>query len=119
MDSASFQILFNTFIYAAGGSVHTCALCEPGRHNAADTIGGKMWAENIKGKGKLLYTTGRITSEIVIKTAFMDIPVLLSRSGVTKMGLELANDLGMVIIGRAKGNRFLVYSGTEYVDFAQ
>lgn len=114
-------------IYRLAGSVHTCALCredqvlifveDVGRHNAADTIAGKMWTDGVKGKDKIFYTTGRITSEIVIKAALMKIPVLLSRSGVTKMGMDLAQDLNMVIIARAKGKKFIVYNGHEYINF--
>ncbi|SDP74734.1 formate dehydrogenase accessory sulfurtransferase FdhD [Desulforhopalus singaporensis] len=116
-------------IYAAGGSVHTCALCsldrvlilieDVGRHNAADSIAGKMWAEDISGSDKLFYTTGRITSEIVIKAALMNIPILISRSGITKMGLDIARNLGMTIIARAKGKRFFVYNNHEMIDFEE
>jgi len=73
-----------------------------GRHNAADAIAGKMWLDNLSGEDKIFYTTGRLTSEIVMKTAFMGIPVLLSRSGVTRMGLELAQEIGMTMIARAR-----------------
>ncbi len=112
-------------IYRQAGSVHACALCqkevvlifieEVGRHNATDAISGRMWINNISGHDKMLYTTGRVTSEIVIKAAQMGIPVLISRSGVTHMALELAQDLKMTIIGRAKQSRFLVYHGHENV----
>ena len=98
-------------IYKKVGSVHGCGLCQNskviifiedvGRHNAADTIGGRMWIEGITGVDKILYTTGRLTSEIVMKAAQMTIPVLLSRSGTTHMGLELAQDLGITLIARA------------------
>ncbi len=110
-------------VYRLSGSVHGCALCQGprvllyvedvGRHNAADSIAGRMWLEAIPGEDKILFTTGRLTSEIIMKTAFMGIPVLISKSGVTQMGLELARDMGMVVIGRAKASRFLVYSGGE------
>jgi FdhD protein len=110
-------------IYREAGAVHGCALCKGleilhfiediGRHNATDTIAGEMWLEDIKGDNKWLYTTGRLTSEIVLKVASMDIPVLLSRSGITSMGLELAEHLGVTLIARAKGHHFLVYSGKE------
>ncbi len=110
-------------VYRLSGSVHGCALCrdqrvlmyveDVGRHNAADSIAGRMWLEAIPGRDKILFTTGRLTSEIIMKTAFMGIPVLISKSGVTQMGLELARDMGMVVIGRAKASRFLVYSGGE------
>ncbi|SMC65691.1 FdhD protein [Desulfocicer vacuolatum DSM 3385] len=112
-------------VYRRAGSVHACALCEKdrvlifieevGRHNATDAISGRMWIENITGAGKMLYTTGRVTSEIVIKAAQMDIAVLISKSGITNMALELARDLKMTIIGRAKQSRFLVYHGRENV----
>ena len=76
-----------------------------------------MWLSEIKGDDKLFYTTGRLTSEMVIKVAQMGIPVLLSRSGVTQMGRELARMVGVTLIARAKGRHFLVYNGTECIDF--
>ncbi len=112
-------------IFRTAGSVHGCGLCtdadvvffveDVGRHNAADVIAGKMWLEGISGDGKLLYTTGRLTSEIVMKAAWMEIPVLISKSGTTQMGLELAQDVGLTMIGRVKKSRFLVYTGNETV----
>ena len=112
-------------IYKQAGGVHGCALCKDteiltfiedvGRHNAADAIAGGMWMESISGADKIFYTTGRLTSEIVMKVAHMGIPVLLSRSGVTHMGLELARDLGVTMIARAKGKAFLVYNGSENI----
>jgi FdhD protein len=114
-------------IYKRAGAVHGCALCrdadinifieDVGRHNAADAISGLMWLNAESGADKIFYTTGRLTSEIVMKVAHMGIPVLLSRSGVTHMGLELAQDLGMIMIARAKGKHFLVYNGAEQVAF--
>ncbi len=114
-------------IYKQAGAVHGCALCrdteilmfveDVGRHNAADTIAGRMWLDRLEGGDKIFYTTGRLTSEIVMKVAHMGIPVLLSRSGVTYMGLELARDLGVTMIARAKGNHFLVYNGVDNVVF--
>jgi FdhD protein len=114
-------------IYKQAGSVHGCGLCQNsnvllfiedvGRHNAADAIAGMMWIDEIPGTDKILYTTGRLTSEIVMKAAQMTIPVLLSRSGITHMGLELAQDLGITMIARAKGRRFLVYHGEENIVF--
>ncbi len=114
-------------IYRRAGAVHGCALCEGseiitfiedvGRHNAADAISGHMWLERIGGANKIFYTTGRLTSEIVMKSATMGIPLLLSRSGITHMGLELAQDLGITMIARAKGRHFLVYNGKENIDF--
>ena len=114
-------------IYRRSGAVHGCALCEGadslmytedvGRHNAADAISGYMWLDDISGDNKIFYTTGRLTSEIVMKTAHMGIAVLLSRSGVTHMGLELAQELSMTMIARAKGKHFLVYHGAENIVF--
>ncbi len=116
-------------IYRQAGAVHGCALCEDtkielfvedvGRHNAADTIAGQMWMEDITGGNKIFYTTGRLTSEIVMKVAHMGIPILLSRSGVTYMGLELAQDLCVTMIARAKGKHFLVYNGVETIEYDQ
>jgi FdhD protein len=116
-------------IYKRAGAVHGCALCsdtriltfveDVGRHNAADAISGTMWLDGIDGGDKVFYTTGRLTSEIVMKAALMGIPALLSRSGVTHMGLELAQDLGLVMIARAKGRHFLVFNGAEQIDFDQ
>jgi FdhD protein len=88
-----------------------------GRHNAADAIAGRMWLQGLEGEDKIFYTTGRLTSEIVMKTAFMGIPTLLSRSGVTQMGLELAQEIGMTIIARAKGRHFMIYNGKETMEF--
>ena len=116
-------------IYKRAGAVHGCALCtgtsiltfveDVGRHNAADAISGMMWLDDVDGADKIFYTTGRLTSEIVMKAALMGIPALLSRSGVTHMGLELAQDLGLVMIARAKGRHFLVYNGADQIDFDQ
>jgi len=114
-------------IYRSAGGVHGCALCEDatvlhfvedvGRHNAADAIAGRMWLDRTAGADKIFYTTGRLTSEIVMKAAHMGIPVLLSRSGVTHMGLELAQELGIVMIARAKGRHFLIYNGADRMVF--
>ena len=114
-------------IYKQAGAVHGCALCrdteimifveDVGRHNAADAIAGRMWLERVQGVDKIFYTTGRLTSEIVMKAAHMEIPVLLSRSGITNMGLELARDLGVTMIARAKGKHFLVYNGADNMQF--
>jgi len=107
--------------YKNAGAVHGCAICEGdqvvsfiedvGRHNAVDTLAGRMWLHNIDTHNKIFYTTGRLTSEMVIKVAQMGIPVLLSRSGVTQMGLELAGELGITMLARAKGKHFLQFSG--------
>ncbi len=114
-------------VYRSAGAVHGCALChglevlafveDVGRHNAADAISGRMWLDGVGGGDKVFYTTGRLTSEIVMKTALMGIPVLLSRSGVTHMGLELAQELGVTMIARAKGRHFLIYHGAERFDY--
>jgi FdhD protein len=114
-------------VYKRAGAVHGCALCEDkkialfvedvGRHNAVDAIAGHMWLQHISGADKFFYTTGRLTSEMVIKGAQMGIPVLLSRSGATHMGLEVAQKVGMTLIARAKGRHFLVYNGAENIEF--
>lgn len=111
-------------IYRSAGAVHGCALCstekveifveDVGRHNAADTIAGKMWLERITGRNKVFYSTGRLTSEIVMKAALMEIPVIISRSGITNMGLILAQDLGMVMIARVKADKFLIFNGQQH-----
>ena len=113
-------------IYKLSGSVHGCALFQGedmlvfvedvGRHNAIDTIAGWMWLQAdaaINGHDKVFYTTGRLTSEMVIKSAQMGVPIALSRSGITQMGLEVAQRLGLCAIGRATNKRFLCYSGSE------
>jgi FdhD protein len=115
-------------VYKNAGAVHGCALCnenlgiekfieDVGRHNAVDAIAGYMWLNNLQGEGKLFYTTGRLTSEMVIKVSLMGIPVLLSRSGITKMGLEVAQKVGVTLIARAKGRHFMVYHGREFIEF--
>lgn len=114
-------------VYRRAGAVHGCALChgesieffteDVGRHNAVDAISGHMWMNDLQGAGKIFYTTGRLTSEMVIKVAQMGIPVLLSRSGVTQRGLELAKKIGITMIARAKGKHFLVYNGHEHILF--
>jgi FdhD protein len=114
-------------VYRRAGAVHGCALCssrgielfveDVGRHNAADAIAGYMWLNGLDGSDKVFYTTGRLTSEMVIKVAQMGIPVLLSRSGITHKGLELARKVGVTMIARAKGRHFLIYNGTEHLVF--
>jgi len=133
LKQSSIYALLNTLneyneIYKNAGAVHGCALCnqdneieqfieDVGRHNAVDAIAGYMWLNNLEGKGKLFYTTGRLTSEMVIKVALMEIPVLLSRSGITAMGLEIAQKVGVTLIARAKGRHFMVYHGSELIEF--
>lgn len=114
-------------VYKTAGAVHGCALCEGteiiifkedvGRHNAVDAIAGYMWLDSISGQDKLFYTTGRLTSEMVIKVAQMGIPALLSRSGITRMGLKLAQEVGVTMFSRAQGTHFLVYNGIENIMF--
>ena len=109
--------------YKNAGAVHGCAICEGeqvvafvedvGRHNAVDTLAGRMWLDGINEENKIFYTTGRLTSEMVIKVAQMGIPILLSRSGVTQMGLALAKELGIIMLARAKGKHFLLFSGED------
>ncbi len=109
--------------YKSAGSVHGCALFQGeqmllfvedvGRHNAVDTIAGWMWMNDIDGADKVIYTTGRLTSEMVIKSAQMGIPVVVSRSGITQMGLEVAQRTGLCAIGRATNRRFLCFSAPE------
>lgn len=108
-------------IYKKAGSVHGCALFEKdkmilfvedvGRHNAVDSIAGMMWLERLKGEKLVFYTTGRLTSEMVIKGAQMGIPFLLSRSGVTQMGVEMARKVDLALFGRCSGKHFLLFSG--------
>jgi FdhD protein len=114
-------------IYKSAGAVHGCALCKQdqseifiedvGRHNAVDAIAGYMWLNRIPAHDKVFYTTGRLTSEMVIKVALMGIPVLLSRSGATQMGLDIARKMGVILIARAKGKHFIVYNGHSSIDF--
>ena len=129
--STIYQLLKNLSayndVYKSAGAVHGCALCngaeilcfveDVGRHNAVDAIAGQMWLDEIPGHDKLFYTTGRLTSEMVMKVAQMGIPALLSRSGITQMGLKLAQDLGVTLFSRAKGRHFLIYHGRENVLF--
>lgn len=113
-------------VYKQAGAVHGCALCQDteilqfvedvGRHNAVDAIAGQMWLDDTQGGDKIFYTTGRLTSEMVIKVAQIGVPLLLSRSGLTQMGLEMARLTGVTLIGRAKGRHFLVYNGAENID---
>jgi FdhD protein len=110
-------------IYKAAGSVHGCALFrgsemlvfveDVGRHNAIDTIAGWMWMQDValqSGHDKVFYTTGRLTSEMVIKAAQMGVPIVISRSGTTEMGLQVARKLGLCTVGRATHKHFICYS---------
>ncbi len=112
--------------YKSSGSVHGCALFQQdalltfvedvGRHNAIDTIAGWMWLHGVPGADKIFYTTGRLTSEMVIKSAQMSVPIVISRSGITQMGLELAKQLGLALFGRATNRHFICYCGFERFD---
>jgi FdhD protein len=114
-------------LYLTAGAIHGCVLCEQdrpliymedvGRHNAIDKIAGYMHLNDISPAGKIFYTTGRLTSEMVIKTVQMRIPILISRSGFTAWGVDLARQAGLTLIGRAKGRRFLALSGAERIVF--
>jgi len=118
-------------IYKQAGAVHGCALAtndsaapggaseilyfveDVGRHNAVDAIAGMMWLDRVEGGDKIFYTTGRLTSEMVIKAAQTEIPFLVSRSGLTQMGYEIAEKVGMTMIGRATGKHYLLFTGAE------
>ncbi len=112
-------------LYLKAGAIHGCVLCakdqpliyveDVGRHNAVDKIAGYMLLNNIAPHDKSFYTTGRLTSEMVIKTVKMGIPVLLSRSGFTAWGVDLAKQAGLTLIGRMRGKRFVVLAGEERV----
>ena len=114
-------------IYLRAGAIHGCVLCEAdqpliymedvGRHNAIDKIAGYMLLNGMGPKNKIFYTTGRLTSEMVIKCVQMRIPILISRSGFTAWGVELARRANLTLIGRAKGKRFLCVSGEERIVF--
>ena len=114
-------------LYLSAGAIHGCALCQGdrpllymedvGRHNAVDKIAGYMFLEGIAPDDKIFYTTGRLTSEMVIKTVQMGIPILVSRSGFTAWGVELAREADLTLIGRAKGRRFLALAGQHRIEF--
>lgn len=118
-------------VHRRAGSVHGCALFrgaellraveDVGRHNAVDTIAGWMWLQPgrpaVGGADTVFYTTGRLTSEMVVKAARMGVPIIVSRNGVTQSGHELAARLGMTLFGRAANRRFICYSGFDRVDF--
>jgi len=115
------QINTTPSLYLSAGAIHGTVLCEQarplvymedvGRHNAVDKVAGWMLSEKVGAEDKILYTTGRLTSEMVIKTALMGIPVLVSRSGFTAWGVEIARQVGLTLIGRMRGQRFMCLSG--------
>jgi FdhD protein len=122
------QVRRHESIYKVAGAVHGCALCtnplqgapeiltfveDVGRHNAVDAIAGWMWVEGVEGADKIFYTTGRLTSEMVIKCAQMGIPILMSRSGLTGMGHDIAGRLGITMIGRCQGKHYLLFTGAD------
>src|SRR5918994_2842291 len=114
-------------LYLKAGAIHGCVLCEEdrpllymedvGRHNAVDKIAGYMFLEGIEPAGKIFYTTGRLTSEMVIKTVQMGIPILISRSGFTAWGVDLARQANLTLIGRARGRRFVALAGEQRIVF--
>ena len=114
-------------LYLTAGAIHGCVLCEEnrpllymedvGRHNAVDKIAGYMFLNDIDPGNKMFYTTGRLTSEMVIKTVQMGIPILVSRSGFTAWGVDLARQAGLTLIGRARGKRFIALSGADRIEF--
>ncbi|WP_434052191.1 MAG: formate dehydrogenase accessory sulfurtransferase FdhD [Roseibium sp.] len=114
-------------LYLEAGAIHGCVLCQEdrplvymedvGRHNAVDKIAGWMMLNGVPPGDKIFYTTGRLTSEMVIKTVMMGIPILVSRSGFTAWGVELAKQAGLTLIGRARGKRFVALAGSERIEF--
>jgi FdhD protein len=114
-------------LYLKAGAIHGCVLCQGdrplvyledvGRHNAVDKIAGWMFLNKVSPDDKIFYTTGRLTSEMILKCAAMRIPILVSRSGFTAWGVDLARQVGMTVIGRARGKRFLALSGAERIVF--
>lgn len=114
-------------LYLAAGAIHGCVLCEAdrplvyvedvGRHNAVDKIAGHMFLNGLRPDDKIFYTTGRLTSEMVIKTVKMGIPILVSRSGFTAWGVELARQANLTLVGRARGRRFVALAGMDRILF--
>ncbi len=110
-------------LYLQAGAIHGCVLAagaqpllymeDVGRHNAVDKIRGYVWDQGLETADKVLFTTGRLTSEMVIKTVQMNVPILISRSGFTRWGVDLAREVGLTLIGRARGRRFLLLAGHD------
>jgi FdhD protein len=125
----SYQINHTPSLYMETGAIHGTALCQDrkilaymedvGRHNAVDKIAGWMHQNNIPAADKVLYTTGRLTSEMVIKTSLMGIPTLISRSGFTAWGVDIARQVGLTLIGRMRGRKFTCLSGQHRLVFDQ
>ena len=125
--SLSQKINATPSLYLSAGAIHGSVLCKDnrplaymedvGRHNAVDKIAGHMFKQEIQPEDKILYTTGRLTSEMVLKTVQMGIPILISRSGFTAWGVQLARQANLTLIGRARGKRFVALSGTQRLDF--
>ena len=120
------SITLTPSIYLKAGAIHGCVLCEKntpliymedvGRHNAIDKIAGYMFLNKINSNNKIFYTTGRLTSEMVIKSVIMEIPIVISRSGFTVWGVELARKANLTLIGRAKGKKFTLLSGEKRIE---
>ena len=116
-------------LYLEAGAIHGCVLCKEGtplcytedvgRHNAVDKIAGWMYRHGVDASDKILYTTGRLTSEMVIKTVRMGIPILVSRSGFTAWGVDLARQVGLTLVGRTRGKRFIALAGEERIVYDQ
>ncbi|MDX1422584.1 MAG: formate dehydrogenase accessory sulfurtransferase FdhD [Kiloniellales bacterium] len=116
-------------LYLSAGAIHGCVLCQGerpliymedvGRHNAVDKIAGYMFLNGLSAADKIFYTTGRLTSEMVLKTVRMEIPILISRSGFTAWGVDLARQAGLTLVGRARGKRFIALSGEERIVYDQ
>jgi FdhD protein len=116
-------------LYLEAGAIHGCVLCKEGtplcytedvgRHNAVDKIAGWIYCHDVDPADKILYTTGRLTSEMVIKTVRMGIPILVSRSGFTAWGVDLARQVGLTLVGRARGKRFITLSGADRLVYDQ
>ena len=119
------EINITPSLYLKSGAIHGCVLCskskplaffeDVGRHNAIDKLAGYMFLNNIKPQDKILYTTGRLTSEMVIKTIMMKIPILASRSGYTAWGVDLAKESDLTMLGRLRGRTFTVLSGNNRI----